>query len=103
MDRLQFIVPVRIRIGPEVPIEEIYSVEQAFDFLQNWPVGREGPLFQAAMNACLSASVDLVSTEEAFRAFNLFCRVSGLLASDMRVLAKDENKAEFKPEHTVSK
>ncbi|TGW05744.1 DUF982 domain-containing protein, partial [Mesorhizobium sp. M2D.F.Ca.ET.145.01.1.1] len=37
MDRLQFEVPVRIAPGPGLPVEEIYGVEQALDFLQDWP------------------------------------------------------------------
>ncbi len=85
MDRLQFAVPVRIRKTPEEPVEEIYGIEQALDFLQNWPVGRQGPLFQAALDACFGASVNVTPTDEAFRALTAFCRVSGLLARDMIV------------------
>ncbi|MET3661150.1 DUF982 domain-containing protein [Aquamicrobium ahrensii] len=96
MDRLQFAVPVRIRTTPDSPVEEIYGVEQALDFLQNWPVGREGPLFQAALDACFGASVDVMSTEEAFRALAAFCRVSGLLARDMTVPVNLENEAASK-------
>lgn len=92
MDRLQFAVPVRIRTAPDSPVEEIYGVEQALDFLQNWPVGREGPLFQAALDACFGASVDIVPTEDAFRALTAFCRVSGLLARDMFVPDSPENE-----------
>jgi hypothetical protein len=64
-------------------VEEIYSVEQALDFLQGWPVGRQGPIYQLAFDACFGASVDIASTEEACKAFTAFCRVSGLLAKDM--------------------
>ncbi|TIX99879.1 MAG: DUF982 domain-containing protein, partial [Mesorhizobium sp.] len=45
MDRLQFEVPVRITTAPGLPVEEIYSVEQALDFLQGWPVRRQGPVY----------------------------------------------------------
>lgn len=58
MDRLQFEVPVRITTAPGLPVEEIYSVEQALDFLQGWPVRRQGPVYQAAFNACFGATVD---------------------------------------------
>lgn len=85
MDRLQFAVPVRIAPVPSQPVEEIYSVEQALDFLQTWPVRRKGPTYQAAFNACFGATVDIVETEDAWRAFMAFCRVSGLLARDMVV------------------
>ncbi|TIO11005.1 DUF982 domain-containing protein [Mesorhizobium sp.] len=88
MDRLQFEVPVRITPAPSLPIEEIYSVEQALDFLHGWPVRRQGPAYQAAFNACFGATVDLVKTEDACRAFMAFCRMSGLLARDMMVPGK---------------
>ncbi|MFC3207957.1 MAG: DUF982 domain-containing protein [Mesorhizobium sp.] len=83
MHKLHFAVPVRITGSFGHPIEEIYSVGQALDFLQEWPIGRQGPLYQAAFDACFGASVDVVSTEEAQRAFSAFCRVSGILARDM--------------------
>ncbi|TGQ54108.1 DUF982 domain-containing protein [Mesorhizobium sp. M1C.F.Ca.ET.193.01.1.1] len=82
MDRLQFEVPVRITPAPGLPVEEIYSVEQALDFLQDWPK-RKGKVYDAAFNACFGATVDVASAEDACRAFMAFCRVSGLLASDM--------------------
>lgn len=83
MDRLQFEVPVRIAQGPGLPVEEIYSVEQALDFLQDWPPRRQGPVYQKAFNACFGATVDVVKTEDACRAFMAFCRVTGLMAGDM--------------------
>lgn len=85
MHKMHFAVPVRITRSFAEPVEEIYSVEQALDFLQNWPAGRRGPLFQAAFDACFGASVDVVSTEEACRVFTALCRVSGLMAKDMRL------------------
>lgn len=85
MDSLQFAVPARITQGTESLVEEIYSVEDALDFLQQWPVGRQGPLYQAAFNACFAATVGLASTEEAARTFMAFCRVSGIAARDMVV------------------
>lgn len=83
MHKLQFAVPVRISPSAGDPVEEIYSVEQALDFLQDWPVGRQGPIYQLAFDACFGASVDIVSTDEACKAFTAFCRVCGLLAKDM--------------------
>jgi hypothetical protein len=82
MDRLQFAVPVRVTTTQGMPIEEIYGVEQALDFLAEWPVGRQGKLYQAAFDACFAATVDIVPTEDACRAFKAFCRVSKLLAAD---------------------
>jgi hypothetical protein len=94
MDRLQFEVPVRIAVEPGLPVEEIYGVEQALDFLQQWPVRRQGPVYQTAFNACFGATVDVVKTEDACRAFMAFCRVSKLIARDMMVPANREARAQ---------
>ncbi|MDX8523790.1 DUF982 domain-containing protein [Mesorhizobium sp. MSK_1335] len=91
MDRLQFEVPVRIMPAPGLPVEEIYSVEQALDFLQDWPKRRQGKVYDTAFNACFGATVDVASTEEACRAFAAFCRISGLLARDAMFPGKRGN------------
>jgi len=83
MHNLHFAVPVRVATVPERPIEEIYSVEQALDVLAEWPDEKRGRLYQIAFNACFGASVGVVSTEDACRAFAAFCRVSGIMAKDM--------------------
>ena len=93
MDRLQFEVPVRIALEPGLPVEEIYGVEQALDLLQGWPAKRQGPVYQKAFNACFGATVDVVKTEEACRAFMAFCRVSGLMARDMMMTGKRGSEA----------
>jgi len=62
MDRLQFEVPVRIAPAPGMPVEEIYSVEQALDVLHEWPKKRQGKVYEAAFNACFGATVDVVKT-----------------------------------------
>ncbi|MBN9222842.1 MAG: DUF982 domain-containing protein [Mesorhizobium sp.] len=93
MDRLQFEVPVRIAPGPGLPVEEIYSVEQALDFLQDRSGHRQGPMYQKAFNACFGATVDVVKTEDACRAFTAFCRVAGLIANDMMTPRKRGDEA----------
>lgn len=82
MDNLQFVVPVRIVAEPGQPVTEIYSVEQALTFLQNWPAGRQGPVFQAALNACFGTTVEQSTTESARKSFTAFARLSGILAKD---------------------
>lgn len=78
-----FAVPVRLNPGPELPVEEIYSVEQALDVLAQWPADKQGRLYEKAFNACFGASLEVVPTEEACRALAAFCRVSGIMARDM--------------------
>jgi hypothetical protein len=83
MDHLQFVVPVRIMPVPGRPITEIYGVEHALEFLQNWSNGHSNPFFQTAVDACFAATVDIATTEEARSALMIFVRVSGILAKDM--------------------
>lgn len=82
MDRLQFFMPVRIVSVTDQPVEEIYSVTQALDFLISWPRGRQGPVYQTALNACLAASVEEIATEDARKAFMSFARITNILAKD---------------------
>lgn len=82
MDKLQFFMPVRIVAASEQPVDEIYSVTQALDFLVAWPRGRQGPVYQTALNACLAASVDQLATEDARKAFISFARITNILARD---------------------
>ncbi|WP_019171403.1 DUF982 domain-containing protein [Pseudaminobacter salicylatoxidans] len=85
MDSLQFFMPVRIAPDATEPVVEIYSIDQALDFLLAWPTGRQGPIYQKALNACFEASLDETSTEDARRAFLGFVRVCGILAKDTSV------------------
>jgi len=85
MDNLQFFMPVRIMPKADEPIIEIYGVAHALDFLLAWPIGRQGPVYQKALNACFTASVDETSTEDARKAFLGFARVCGILAKDTSV------------------
>ncbi|MDH6232368.1 hypothetical protein M2281_002967 [Mesorhizobium soli] len=82
MDSLQFFMPVRISLDAEKPITEIYGVDQALDFLLAWPTGRQGPIYQKALNACFVASVEQGSAEDARKAFFNFTKTAGILAKD---------------------
>jgi len=83
MNRLQFIVPVRIRVDPNLPVEEIYDVDQAIEFLHNWPTGRQGPIYQTALNCCHGVKAGEISTENAQKSLIGFARITGILAKDM--------------------
>ncbi|WP_144377423.1 DUF982 domain-containing protein [Mesorhizobium amorphae] len=97
MRELQFAVPVRIVPSPDQPVEEIYGVEQAMDFLSDWPTGKQGKLYQTAFNACFGASVGIMTSEEACRAFAAFCRASGIMAKDMMRPRKRGDEPEMLP------
>lgn len=81
MDDCQFRLPVRLKLGAD-PIREIYSAEEALDFLFSWH-RQSGPVFDAAMEACFAATVNVESCDEAQKAFKQFARLSGILAHDM--------------------
>ncbi|MCV3239165.1 DUF982 domain-containing protein [Mesorhizobium sp. ZC-5] len=82
MDRLQFFVPVRIIAEADQPVTEIYDVDDALTFLEAWPVGRKGPIYQTALSCCAAAKHDSVPTEDARKAFASFARITGILAND---------------------
>ncbi|WP_163268004.1 DUF982 domain-containing protein [Chelativorans alearense] len=82
MDAAQFKLPVRLELRRGEPVSEIYSAEHALDFLMAWPV-QKGPVFERAIAACLAASADPESVEEAHRTFSSFARASGILARDV--------------------
>lgn len=87
MDRLQFIMPVRIVTEAGRPVTEIYGVEEALTFLQNWPDAPESPIYQRALNSCFAATIDQESTDDARRTLMALARISGILARDMSVPA----------------
>lgn len=97
MHKLQFVVPVRIVVEAGEPVVEIYDVAAALTFLQNWPVGRQGPVFQTAMNGCFDAMNDLMSAEDARKSFVGFARISGILARDMPDAVVVDRDGEIRP------
>jgi hypothetical protein len=82
MDRMQFPLPVRIVTEPGEPVTEIYDVEQALTFLQNWPAARGSPIFQRALNACFAVTIDEGTAQDARKALAGFARIAGVLARD---------------------
>jgi hypothetical protein len=85
MDRLQFIMPVRIVTEAGQPVTEIYGVEEALTFLQNWPGAPESPIYQRALNSCFAATIDQETADDARKALMALARVCGILARDMSV------------------
>ena len=97
MHKLQFVVPVRIVVEAGEPAVEIYDVAAALTFLQNWPVGRQGPVFRTAMNCCLGAADGRMSAEDARKSFAGFARITGILARDMADAVVVDRDGEIRP------
>jgi len=83
MDKFEFVVPVRLVPHPNEPITEIYNVDDALAFLQNWDGDQEDQVYQTTFDHCFGAKVDLFTTEDARRALVSFCRIEGIAARDM--------------------
>jgi hypothetical protein len=97
MDKLQFTEPVRIKAGSTAHVAEIYDVDDALTFLQNWQTGRLGPLYQAAMNSCVAAKSDDAAVEEARKDFLKFAYIAGILAKDEPHSPAIDNGGQLKP------
>lgn len=82
MHAAHFALPVRIVVRPGEPVTEVYTADEGLALLMDWPV-QEGPVFQKAMEACLSATTDHSRAEHARKAFVGFARASGILAKDV--------------------
>ncbi|MEI5678330.1 MULTISPECIES: DUF982 domain-containing protein [unclassified Mesorhizobium] len=97
MDRLQFFMPVRVVAEVDQIVTEIYSVDQALDFLQAWPAGRQGPVYRTALRACSAAMIDQVTAEDARRSFMAFSRMTGLLSRDATIPPTPDNVTWTRP------
>lgn len=64
-------------------MEEIGNVDEAMTFLQAWPTGRRGPVYQCAVNCCSAALSGQMKAEEARKAFTGFARITRLLDEDI--------------------
>lgn len=92
MDRYQFRLPVRLKPAPEAPVLELYDVDDALDFLLALAESRRGGSFQPALDACLAATMDRISSEDARWMVVRFARDAGVLSDDMRVAIDDRGE-----------
>jgi hypothetical protein len=92
MDRYQFRLPVRLKPAPDVPVLELYDVDDALDFLLALPENRRGAAFQPAVDACFAATMDKGSSEDARWMLVRFAREAEVLSNDMRVAIDDRGE-----------
>lgn len=71
-----FRMAVRLRLPDRVI--EISTVEEAVNFLEEWPERRRGPVHRCALRACRACMNGTMGTEEARSAFASFVRITGL-------------------------
>jgi hypothetical protein len=82
MQKMPFFVPVRIASATDQAGLDIEDLEQALQFLREWPADRRGPVYQAAYNACTAAREGYLTVEEARRSLSGFARITGILKKD---------------------
>lgn len=74
----RFTNPVYVAEGPSL-IREIASVEDAIDFLEDWPKSMQGPVHNTALKACYRAASGLLPVDGARDAMESFARISRIL------------------------
>jgi hypothetical protein len=77
MSARTFEEPVFVKAG-EGLVEEIATLEDAFDFLDRWPKNRRGVIYETARRACSRAfdsDYPLSAAREAFRGFARWARI----------------------------
>ncbi|MDQ2634112.1 MAG: DUF982 domain-containing protein [Pseudomonadota bacterium] len=76
---MPFVVPVCMSSTTDAAGQDIENLDQALQFLRDWPVDRRGPVYQAAYNACTAAREGYLTVEEARRSLAGFARITGIL------------------------
>lgn len=70
--------PVFVRTGEQL-IQEVASIHDALDFLDEWPENLRGPIYETALRACYRAHDGLVPVEVARSAFQGFAKSARIL------------------------
>lgn len=82
--RTSFSSPISILKGIGIPTI-IWTVGEAFDFLNEWPAFRRNAAHILATNACKAALSGEVGVDLAEEAFRGFAKRSGILIEDVPV------------------
>jgi Protein of unknown function (DUF982) len=59
-------------------IHEIVTLEDALDFLEEWPLARRGPIYETALKACHRAYIRDVPLDVGLKAFVGFAKSAGI-------------------------
>jgi hypothetical protein len=76
---MPFFAPVCVSSPDERSENDIEDLDQALQFLRDWPADRRGPVYQAAYNACTAAREGYLTIEEARKSLSGFARITGIL------------------------
>ncbi|MEP9387981.1 DUF982 domain-containing protein [Mesorhizobium sp. KR9-304] len=102
MEKKPFFAPVCIESAGWPAGLDIEDLEQALQFLRDWPADRRGPVYHAAYNACTAAREGYLTIEEARKSLSGFARITGILRNNGRLSAPpDSRKRETRLPHGV--
>ena len=79
-----FLEPVCLASERDPAGGDIEDLEQALQFLRDWPVNRRGPVYDAAYNACSAARDGYLGVEEARKSLSGFARIMGISRQQAR-------------------
>jgi hypothetical protein len=82
MQKTPFFAPVCVSSTTDPAGHDIENLDQALQFLRDWPADRRGPVYQAAYNACCAAREGYLTVEEARKSLSGFARITGILQKD---------------------
>jgi hypothetical protein len=85
MNDRRFNHPVFVKDGQMI-VQEITCLEEALDFLDEWPSNRRGPIFDTARRACHRAFDGLLPPSVAREAFAGWARSARILEDVSNVL-----------------
>jgi hypothetical protein len=85
MNDRMFDSPVYVRCGNSL-VKEISSIEDALEFLYEWPKDRRGTIFETALRACKRAFDNLYPVPAARQAFCGFAKSARILEDALGVL-----------------
>ena len=74
----RFSSPLQL-VSPAGEIVEIEGVRDALRFLDAWPSGRRGPVYQCAARGCQAALEGHLTVEEARSAVANFAHITGIV------------------------
>lgn len=75
-----------VRLASDDGIEEIWTVDEAVDFLRRWPATRRGTIYDCALRGLDACRGGDFPVEDARRGFESFARITGILRAGGPVL-----------------
>lgn len=87
--------PVFVK-GGNYLIQEVISLADAMDVLEEWPLEKRDIVHETVLRACLEAQDGLRPVEVAQKAFRQFVKKSGIMADPREIMPLMRSNANFR-------